>query len=178
MIVFSLVCLVTTSPTHLMLLRHQLSSMLDNIMRDWSIKSVGDFLQTLWLNVVFSLCLFVILLISCDQGCNCEKLCLKGNPEVPESWANLLQIWQNNHKKMHSRDICLITMFSTVCWFCSQEMNNCLRTFQIFQCLSLTLKRAYSAYSGTSTNIYMSHLLLLGKFEYTGGPIFKVVLEC
>ena len=25
---------------------------------------------------------------------------------------------------------------------------------------------------------YMSHLLLLGKFEYTGGPIFKVVLEC
>ena len=26
--------------------------------------------------------------------------------------------------------------------------------------------------------IYMSHLLLLGKFEYGGGPIFKVVLEC
>ena len=25
---------------------------------------------------------------------------------------------------------------------------------------------------------YMSHLLLLGKFEYGGGPIFKVVLEC
>ena len=24
----------------------------------------------------------------------------------------------------------------------------------------------------------MSHLLLLGKFEYGGGPIFKVVLEC
>ena len=27
-------------------------------------------------------------------------------------------------------------------------------------------------------NLYMSHLLLLGKFEYSGGPIFKVVLEC
>ena len=27
-------------------------------------------------------------------------------------------------------------------------------------------------------NAYMSHLLLLGKFEYTRGPIFKVVLEC
>ena len=26
--------------------------------------------------------------------------------------------------------------------------------------------------------IDMSHLLLLGKFEYGGGPIFKVVLEC
>ena len=26
--------------------------------------------------------------------------------------------------------------------------------------------------------VYMSHLLLLGKFEYSGGPIFKVVLEC
>ena len=26
--------------------------------------------------------------------------------------------------------------------------------------------------------LHMSHLLLLGKFEYNGGPIFKVVLEC
>ena len=26
--------------------------------------------------------------------------------------------------------------------------------------------------------VFMSHLLLLGKFEYSGGPIFKVVLEC
>ena len=24
----------------------------------------------------------------------------------------------------------------------------------------------------------MTQLLLLGKFEYTGGPVFKVVLEC
>ena len=37
-----------------------------------------------------------------------------------------------------------------------------------------------------STSLYItlflslnkSHLLLLGKFEYSGGPIFKVVLEC
>ena len=27
-------------------------------------------------------------------------------------------------------------------------------------------------------SLFMSHLLLLGKFEYGGGPIFKVVLEC
>ena len=26
--------------------------------------------------------------------------------------------------------------------------------------------------------LLMTQLLLLGKFEYTGGPIFKVVLEC
>ena len=26
--------------------------------------------------------------------------------------------------------------------------------------------------------VYMSQLLLLGKVEYGGGPIFKVVLEC
>ena len=26
--------------------------------------------------------------------------------------------------------------------------------------------------------LFMSQLLLLGKFEYGGGPIFKVVLEC
>ena len=29
-----------------------------------------------------------------------------------------------------------------------------------------------------SDKVFMSHLLLLGKLEYTGGPIFKVVLEC
>ena len=31
---------------------------------------------------------------------------------------------------------------------------------------------------GSGTGSGMSQLLLLGKFEYTGGPIFKVVLEC
>ena len=31
---------------------------------------------------------------------------------------------------------------------------------------------------GREDLVYMSHLLLLGKFEYGGGPIFKVVLEC
>ena len=30
----------------------------------------------------------------------------------------------------------------------------------------------------TKIERYMSQLLLLGKFEYGGGPIFKVVLEC
>ena len=29
-----------------------------------------------------------------------------------------------------------------------------------------------------SPEVHMSQLLLLGKFEYGGGPIFKVVLEC
>ena len=29
-----------------------------------------------------------------------------------------------------------------------------------------------------SQHMDMTQLLLLGKFEYTGGPIFKVVLEC
>ena len=29
-----------------------------------------------------------------------------------------------------------------------------------------------------SVRLDMSQLLLLGKFEYGGGPIFKVVLEC
>ena len=32
--------------------------------------------------------------------------------------------------------------------------------------------------AGYCSQIYMTQLLLLGKFEYTGGPIFKVVLEC
>ena len=30
----------------------------------------------------------------------------------------------------------------------------------------------------TYITAYTTQLLLLGKFEYTGGPIFKVVLEC
>ena len=29
-----------------------------------------------------------------------------------------------------------------------------------------------------SSKLHMTQLLLLGKFEYNGGPIFKVVLEC
>ena len=31
---------------------------------------------------------------------------------------------------------------------------------------------------GLAPLLHTSHLLLLGKFEYSGGPIFKVVLEC
>ena len=30
----------------------------------------------------------------------------------------------------------------------------------------------------TMGHTYMTHSQMLGKFEYTGGPIFKVVLEC
>ena len=31
---------------------------------------------------------------------------------------------------------------------------------------------------GQSFKVYMTHSQMLGKFEYTRGPIFKVVLEC
>ena len=31
---------------------------------------------------------------------------------------------------------------------------------------------------GFQANSDMTHSQMLGKFEYTGGPIFKVVLEC
>ena len=40
-----------------------------------------------------------------------------------------------------------------------------------------TYKRDTTTYNRDTTT-YMTQLLLLGKFEYTGGPIFKVVLEC
>ena len=38
----------------------------------------------------------------------------------------------------------------------------------------------YVPYQGFASQerVDMTQLLLLGKFEYTGGPIFKVVLEC
>ena len=45
----------------------------------------------------------------------------------------------------------------------------------IFSRLSVSGKSDCHAFS---TKLYTSHLLLLGKFEYGGGPIFKVVLEC
>ena len=36
----------------------------------------------------------------------------------------------------------------------------------------------FDSYSYDGVSAGMTQLLLLGKFEYTGGPIFKVVLEC
>ena len=39
-------------------------------------------------------------------------------------------------------------------------------------------KREYYIMFYIIYQIYMTQLLLLGKFEYSGGPIFKVVLEC
>ena len=39
-------------------------------------------------------------------------------------------------------------------------------------------QKARNTYLTSFTNPYSSQLLLLGKFEYVGGPIFKVVLEC
>ena len=42
---------------------------------------------------------------------------------------------------------------------------------------------SFPSYLGWNLNCvhhasYMTHSQMLGKFEYTGGPIFKVVLEC
>ena len=48
-------------------------------------------------------------------------------------------------------------------------------TFQIF---ILFLLHAMCILETSDFELHMTQLLLLGKFEYTGGPIFKVVLEC
>ena len=37
---------------------------------------------------------------------------------------------------------------------------------------------SYILAAGAAVYLHMTQLLLLGKFEYGGGPIFKVVLEC
>ena len=55
---------------------------------------------------------------------------------------------------------------------CGPQQNRMLLTLNTI--LELTISIEYSPLLWR----YMSHLLLLGKFEYTGGPIFKVVLEC
>ena len=54
-------------------------------------------------------------------------------------------------------------------WKCFWRLNANVR-FQI--------ELKHFALTIATKNVYKSHLLLLGKFEYTGGPIFKVVLEC
>ena len=48
----------------------------------------------------------------------------------------------------------------------------------VFEDFLLTALIKKSEYDSKLTKYNMSQLLLLGKFEYTGGPIFKVVLEC
>ena len=44
--------------------------------------------------------------------------------------------------------------------------------------LPITIKLGLPIWEDKDDNVFMTQLLLLGKFEYTGGPIFKVVLEC
>ena len=54
-----------------------------------------------------------------------------------------------------------------------------LRSNLIIIYISYTGSLPYSRESGMGKLImFKTQLLLLGKFEYTGGPIFKVVLEC
>ena len=44
----------------------------------------------------------------------------------------------------------------------------------------LKQRKSYAMLMQLDVNVivYMTHSQMLGKFEYTGGPIFKVVLEC
>ena len=51
-------------------------------------------------------------------------------------------------------------------------------SFTAVAILFITLFCCANKYEHNTVNTYMNQLLLLGKFEYTGGPIFKVVLEC
>ena len=55
-------------------------------------------------------------------------------------------------------------------------LENLVFLILIFSHTISTVKEKFS--DQRSRGQYMTQLLLLGKFEYTGGPIFKVVLEC
>ena len=56
--------------------------------------------------------------------------------------------------------------FMPICWFRVHQKTYFL---VVFWWIKTRIK---------SVRLNMTQLLLLGKFEYTGGPIFKVVLEC
>ena len=64
----------------------------------------------------------------------------------------------------------------TLCGCISQFLKSTLRELVYGRPANLSMKTAEGIFYNEQK--YMSHLLLLGKFEYSGGPIFKVVLEC
>ena len=64
----------------------------------------------------------------------------------------------NAHDRLHVAIALHSTISNTVLW----QKNNIHSEVFLLMCLMMD----------------MSQLLLLGKFEYGGGPIFKVVLEC
>ena len=67
----------------------------------------------------------------------------------------------------------------TLSW-ASKSFSNSLFSFFIADCLSpsVSVKCPFHCYTYHHVVVYMTHSQMLGKFEYTGGPIFKVVLEC
>ena len=58
-----------------------------------------------------------------------------------------------------------------------EELNTLLANFPSGLMASRLLVE-FRLFFGKELNMGTSHLLLLGKFEYGGGPIFKVVIEC
>ena len=63
-----------------------------------------------------------------------------------------------------------------VCKFVGSKFRSC-KFFDKFQVCSVLLHLVASQLCN-DRRMYMTQLLLLGKFEYGGGTIFKVVLEC
>ena len=65
--------------------------------------------------------------------------------------------------------------------FGADQKSDRMENFALGQQISNGLVRNWKYlenYDFPFKNLNMSQLLLLGKFEYGGGPIFKVVLEC
>ena len=82
----------------------------------------------------------------------------------------LLYYWQQHNNTLGSRGS---NSSFHWCWSCLQfAVTN-------WEIRKRSINKYFSCFDTNNQCIcYMTHLLLLGKFEYTGGPIFKVVLEC
>ena len=65
--------------------------------------------------------------------------------------------------------------FGTVLNCCKISKSSFLATTLRVQGLAFPFSRQTLV---VATDLYMTHSQMLGKFEYTRGPIFKVVLEC
>ena len=111
--------------------------------------------------------------------------------------ANKIFISPRLSSRRRNRRIMLVTCLSSLALKCFSLRLNSLLSAKLRSLLSraslrLTSERTQSPGENRESAcnerindchvffrlLYMSQLLLLGKFEYTGGPIFKVVLEC
>ena len=98
----------------------------------------------------------------------CVLICFASCAEKVLPMKNCFFLWTNTSEVEQKQ-------------FGADQKSDRMENFALGQQISNGLVRNWKYlenYDFPFKNLNMSQLLLLGKFEYGGGPIFKVVLEC